>query len=87
MGMSRLSVTVPGHVERSIRSAAERAGVPVSQWIARIAEQAAILEDGSRAIEEWEAEHGPMSAAADERARAVLVRAGLLGEGDLQRSG
>ncbi|HMA47321.1 MAG TPA: hypothetical protein VKP11_08990 [Frankiaceae bacterium] len=74
----RLSVTLPPDVERSVRAAAEQAGVPLSQWIARVAEHAARVQDGLRAVAEHEAESGPIPAESDRRARAALARVGLL---------
>jgi hypothetical protein len=87
MTMSRLSVTVPPEVERSIRSAAERAGLPVSQWLARVAEHAARVEDGLRAVAEYEAEFGPIPGEADRRARAALAAAGLLDDESMRAAG
>ena len=87
MTMSRLSVTVPPEVERSIRSAAERSGLPVSQWLARVAEHAARVEDGLRAVAEYEAEFGPIPSEADRRARAALAAAGLLDDESMRAAG
>lgn len=77
MAVSRLSISVAAEVEQNIRNAAEHAGLPVSQWLARVAVHAAAVEDGRRAVREHEADHGELSE--DERieARCVLDELGL----------
>jgi uncharacterized protein YciW len=87
MTMSRLSITVPPDVAESVRAAAEHAGLPVSQWLARVAEHAAKVEDGLRAVAEYESEYGAIPAAADRRALAALAAAGLLDDDSIQAAG
>ncbi|HVQ96604.1 MAG TPA: hypothetical protein VMU51_36650 [Mycobacteriales bacterium] len=87
MSMSRLSITMPPDVERVVRAAAERAGVPVSQWLARVAEHAAKSEDGLQAVAEYEADFGPLPAEADRRAQAILAAAGLLNKDSMRAAG
>ncbi|MEN3357647.1 MAG: hypothetical protein V7637_1629, partial [Mycobacteriales bacterium] len=70
--MSRLSISMPPDVERVVRAAADHAGMPVSQWVVRVAEHAAKVEDGLRGVAEYEAEFGAVPVEADQRALAAL---------------
>ena len=81
MAVRRLSISVPPETGEAIRSAAESAGVPVSVWLARVAEQAALIEEGRRAVREFEAECGPIPQEARREAREALARHGLLDRG------
>jgi hypothetical protein len=87
MAMSRLSISIPPDVEKIIRAAADHAGLPVSHWLARVAEHAAKVEDGLQAVAEYEAEFGPIPAEAARRARAALAAAGLLDEESMRAAG
>lgn len=82
MGVSRLSISVPSHVEEAIRAAAEVAGLPVSAWLARAAEQAAAeqaaLADGLAAVAEFEAEEGVLTDAERLQARQILIDTGVI---------
>lgn len=49
MGVRRLSISVPPEVEQSIRVAAAGAGLPVSNWLAEVAAQAALVQAPGRA--------------------------------------
>jgi hypothetical protein len=75
-----LSISVPAEIEGSIRTAAERAGLPVSTWIGQVAIWAARIEDGRRAVREYEALHGPLPAQELEEARRALATYGLNNE-------
>jgi hypothetical protein len=77
MTARRLSISVPAEVEESIRTAADMAGLPVSTWIAQVAIRAARIEDGRRAVREYEAEHGPLPEHDREEARRALAAYGL----------
>ncbi|MGB6161880.1 MAG: hypothetical protein WCF33_14760 [Pseudonocardiaceae bacterium] len=80
--MSRLSISVPPEVEDAIRAAAKAIGVPVSVWLARTAERAAmeqaVIADGLAAVAEFEAEHGALTEAQRDKARQVLIDAGVI---------
>ncbi|MGH3907991.1 MAG: hypothetical protein ACRDTE_28005 [Pseudonocardiaceae bacterium] len=80
--MSRLSISAPAEVAHAIRAAAEAAGLPVSVWLARIAERAAAeqaaIADGLAAVAEFEAEHGALTDAERAETRQVLVDAGIV---------
>lgn len=70
MGVRRLSISVPAEVEGEIRTAAAGAGMPVSVWLAQVATRAARLQDGRRAVREFESDHGGLN----EQERAVARR-------------
>jgi hypothetical protein len=77
MGVRRLSISVPPEVEENIRVAAAGAGLPVSAWLARVATHAAVLQDGRRAVREYEAEHGGLGQGSRAEARRVLDELGV----------
>lgn len=77
MGVRRLSISVPPEVEQNIRVAAAGAGLPVSTWLAQVAAQAALVEDGRRAVREHEAEHGRLDEISRAEARQVLDGLGV----------
>lgn len=83
MPIRRLSISVPEDTEAAVRAAARDAGIPVSAWLTRVAENAvaeqAALADGLAALAEFEAEHGQLDAAGIHRARAELAAAGAFG--------
>lgn len=82
MTVGRLSISLPPDVEERVRAAAERAGLPISAWVLRAAEDRVdherALTDGRRAVEEFEAEFGALSPAARRRARTVLTELGVM---------
>ena len=77
MGVRRLSISVAPEVEQNIRVAAAGAGLPVSTWLAQVATHAAVLEDGRRAVREYESEHGALSEVSRAEARRVLDELGI----------
>jgi len=68
---------VAPEVEEHIRTAAADAGLPVSTWLAQVATHAARLEDGRRAVREYESEHGKHSEESRAEARRVLDELGV----------
>ncbi|MGH3671764.1 MAG: hypothetical protein ACRDSH_14195 [Pseudonocardiaceae bacterium] len=82
MSTSRLSISVPPEVEKTIRTAAADAGVPVSVWLVQAAERAAAeqvaIVDGLAAVAEFEAEHGILTDAERAHARQMLIDAGVI---------
>lgn len=78
MSVSGLSISVPPEVEDAIRAAAEAAGLPVSVWLARAAEEQAAIADGLAAVAEFEAEYGALTDAERAEARQVLIDAGVI---------
>lgn len=77
MAVSRLSISVAPEVEENIRRAAADSGLTVSTWIARVASNAALLEDGRRAVREHESDHGELDEASRAEARTVLDQIGI----------
>lgn len=68
MAVTKLSVALDERVVAAARAAATRDGMSLSAWLSRAAEQAVRIEEGLRAVAEWEAEHSPITA--EERAAA-----------------
>ncbi len=68
MAVTKLSVALDERVASAARAAATRDGVSLSAWLSRAAGQAVRIDEGLRAVAEWEAEHSPITAA--ERAAA-----------------
>jgi hypothetical protein len=77
MGVRRLSISVPADVEIDIRTAAADAGMPVSAWLAKVAARAARLQDGRRAVREFEAEHGALTEQEKAAARRIVEDMGV----------
>jgi len=62
MTVKKLSVALDESVAEGARWAAERHGVSLSAWLNSAAERALIVERGVAAVQEWEAEHGELTA-------------------------
>jgi hypothetical protein len=77
MVVRRLSISVPPAVEDNIRAAAAAAGLPVSTWLAQVATHAALIEDGRRAVREFEAEHSGLDERSQAEAERVLDELGV----------
>lgn len=78
MGVRRLSISVPAQVEQQIRQAASAAGLSVSSWLAEVALHAATVQDGRRAVREFESEHGPLGEVSRAEARKSLDELGII---------
>ena len=69
MSVRKLSVALDENTARAAADAAARRGVSLSSWLNEAAEHALRIEEGLRAVQAWEAEHGaltdPELAAAD----------------------
>ena len=74
---TKRSVSLPPDLAKRIERAAARESTTVSAWLASVAERQLKLDDGRRAVAEWEAEHGPFTAA--ERARGLAEARASLG--------
>lgn len=74
---SKRSISLPPDLDRDIERAAAEEGTSVSAWIAATARHRLRLDAGRRAIAEWEAEHGALSA--DELADGLARARALLG--------
>ncbi len=74
------SISLPAELADAIERAASAEGTTVSGWLADTAAHRLRLDAGRRAIAQWEADNGPLTA--DElaeglaRARALLGRSG-----------
>lgn len=79
MAVKKLSVALDDEVAAAAKEAASRAGVSLSAWLNRAAENELAIEAGLDAVRAWEAEHGSLSdeelARADELLDRVLADA------------
>lgn len=77
MAVEKISVSLPDHVATRARRAAERAGMPLSTWLAEAAEAAASLDDARAALEEYEAQFGTPTPEEIAETDAMLAAAGV----------
>jgi len=70
----KLAVTVDADVHAKVLKAAEAEGTSVSAWITAAARRALLRREGLAAVAEWEAEHGALTEAELEAARARIER-------------
>ena len=75
MSVRKLSVALDDAVARAAAASAKRQGVSLSAWLDRAAREALAIEDGLRAVAEWEARHGALAPAELATADAILDRA------------
>jgi hypothetical protein len=68
----KLAVTVDADVHAKVVEAAAAEGTSVSAWITAAARRALLVRDGLAAVAEWEAEHGALTEAELEAARARI---------------
>ncbi len=61
MAVRKVSVSLDEAAYRAAQAAAGAAGISLSAWLSRAAEHAAGIEDGLRAVAEYEAEYGAFS--------------------------
>ncbi len=61
MAVRKLSVALEEDTATAAAAAAERRDVSLSSWLNEAAENALRVEDGLRAVAEWEAEHGSLA--------------------------
>ena len=77
MAVEKISVSLPDHVATRARRAAERAGLPLSTWLAEAAEAAADLDEARAAFAEYEAVYGPPDPEEAASMDAKLAEAGV----------
>lgn len=77
MAVEKLSVSLPDMVVARARRAAERAGVPLSTWLAQAAETAADLAEAQAAAQEYAAKFGEPDPEELALIRAQLAEAGV----------
>lgn len=61
MAVRKLSVALDDDVAAAAATSAERRGLSLSAWLNDAAARALAIEDGLRAVAEWEAEHGSLT--------------------------
>lgn len=61
MAVKKLSVALDDTVADQVARAARRAGMSVSAWLNRAAENELAIEAGLDAVKEWEADHGALT--------------------------
>jgi hypothetical protein len=72
MKVKKLSVSLEAELNDDIREAAQRAGLSVSAWMAEAASAKLRSESLCKFLDEWEQEHGPITAEEMARAREEL---------------
>ena len=75
MSVRKLSVAFDDAGVRAAAASARREGVSLSAWLDRAAREALAIEDGLRAVAEWEAGHGVLTPAELATADAIPDRA------------
>jgi hypothetical protein len=75
MPVRKLSVALDQAIARAAAASAKREGVSLSAWMDRAAREALAIEDGLRAVAEWEVRHGALTRAELAAADAILDRA------------
>jgi hypothetical protein len=76
----KLAITVDPDVHRQVLAAAADEGLSVSAWMTNAARRALVVRDGLRAVAEWEADQGELTAAELAAARRRVTQ-------ELRRSG
>jgi hypothetical protein len=61
MPVRKISVALEESTAKAAGEAAARHGVSLSSWLNRAAERALRIEEGLRAVQAWEAEHGALT--------------------------
>ena len=74
MPVKKLSIALDARVAGRASRSAGRAGLSLSAWLSRAAENALAVEDGLAGVAEWEHENGPLTAEEIAAAAAVLDR-------------
>ena len=77
MSVRKVSVSLDDDAFRAAEAAAGAAGLSLSAWLSRAARNQAGIEDGLRAVAEYEAEYGPFSEEDRRRADEILDRLGV----------
>lgn len=75
MPVKKLSIALDEAVEERAREAADAAGLSFSAWVNATLDRALRIREGLIAVDQWEAEHGPLSEADLAAAQAVVARA------------
>jgi hypothetical protein len=75
MSVRKLSVALDDAVARAAAATARHEGISLSAWLDRAAREALAIEDGLRAVREWERRHGALTREELAAADAILDRA------------
>lgn len=78
MAVQKLSISLDKRVAEDVKRAAAEAGISLSAWLSEMAEERIKIQDGLRAVREWEAEHGPITEKERAEADEVLRRHGVI---------
>ncbi len=71
----KLAITVDPEIHSQVVAAANEEGTSVSAWMTNAARRALLVRNGLRAVAEWEAEHGALSASELAAARRRVLHA------------
>jgi hypothetical protein len=82
----KLAVTVDADVHARVVEAAEADGTSVSAWLTTAARRALRVREGLAAVAEWEAEHGALTRAELDDARARVSGRATPGRRSRRRS-
>ena len=78
----KITITLPEETLEEVTALARAEGLPLSTYLARLAEHRIRIEAGLAAMKEWEVEHGPMPEEALAWAEEQIARA----EASMRRS-
>ncbi|MHB8463855.1 MAG: hypothetical protein ACYDH6_08745 [Acidimicrobiales bacterium] len=70
----KLAITVDADVHEQLVAAAAEEGVSISAWMTEAARRALLIRDGLAAVAEWEQEHGALTVAELDAARARVAK-------------
>jgi hypothetical protein len=71
----KLTITLPEEVLERVSALARAEGLPLSTYLAKLAEHRIRIEDGLAAMREWEEEEGPIPEEEYARAAEQIARA------------
>ena len=75
MKVDKLSVSFEAELGDAVRAAAKRSGAGISRWLAQAAATRLRADALSEFLDEWEAEHGPLT---DEELTTAAAQMGSL---------
>ncbi|MGH7866611.1 MAG: hypothetical protein ACREP9_03010 [Candidatus Dormibacteraceae bacterium] len=79
MGVHKVSVSLEDDAYQAAKLAAKAEGVSLSAWLSRAAAHEARIQDGLRAVAEYESEYGPFSEEQVRKTDEILNRLGMGG--------
>jgi hypothetical protein len=69
----KLAITVDPYIHEQVVAAAAEEGVSISAWMTAAARRALLVRDGLLAVAEWERDHGALTDAELDAARARVA--------------